>query len=115
MSDDFLLWLEELCAALGRIRARRMFGGHGLYRGERMFGLVFEQRLYLKTDAATVDAFRSAGCTPFVYESRGKAITLSYWSVPDDALDSAEAMTPWLRLAWQAAERQPRARARRTD
>jgi DNA transformation protein len=30
---------------------------------------------------------------------------MSYWSIPDDAMDSSEAMAPWARLAKDAAGR----------
>jgi DNA transformation protein len=32
-------------------------------------------------------------------------VPMSYWSVPEAALDSAEAMQPWARLALEAAAR----------
>jgi DNA transformation protein len=30
---------------------------------------------------------------------------MSYWSVPEDALDSSDAMAPWAKLALEAARR----------
>ena len=32
---------------------------------------------------------------------------MSYWSVPEEALDSADAMRPWALLAQAAARRKP--------
>ena len=59
----------ELLAPLGAVRARRMFGGHGLYCDDLFFALIASDRLFLKTDAVTQPAFAAAGCEPFVYRS----------------------------------------------
>lgn len=106
----FIEHLRELIAPLAAFEARRMFGGWGVYLDGRMCALVADGQLYLKTDAATRAAFEAAGCAPFVYTGQKQPITMSYWSVPDDALDSSEAMAPWARRAMQAADRVPPAR-----
>lgn len=110
----FVEHLRELFAPLASFDARRMFGGWGLYLDGRMCGLVAHGQLYLKTDAATRPAFEAAGCAPFVYTGQARPITMSYWSVPDDALDSGEAMAPWARRAMQAGRApKPARRARK--
>jgi DNA transformation protein len=84
-----------------------MFGGWGLYQGGRMFGLIIEDRLYLKTDDTTRAAFESAGGEPFVYDPGNgrKPVAMSYWSPPPDAADDAHALLPWARRAVDAALR----------
>jgi hypothetical protein len=37
--------------ALPELRARAMFGAHGLYAGDKFFGILDEGRLFFKTDA----------------------------------------------------------------
>lgn len=118
MADPFLEYLHDLFAEFGPIRTRAMFGGHGVYAvvdggADVMIGVVIDEGLYLKTDAQTVGRFRDAGCAPFVYEARGRALPMSYWSLPDAALDSPQAMLPWARLAWEAALRKPPAKPRK--
>lgn len=110
----------ELLAPLGRVRARRMFGGHGLYVDDLFVALIAADRLYLKCDAQSRPAFERAGCVPFAYSSRERAaVTLGYWSAPDDAMDSPQAMLPWARQAFasalraQADKRSPTKSARR--
>lgn len=95
----------ELLAALGTVRAKRMFGGHGLYVDELFVAIVAAERLYLKTDAQTQPRFEAAGCAPFVYDAARGAVATSYWSAPDDALESPALMLPWARLALAAALR----------
>jgi len=102
----FVAHVLELLAPLGAMRARRMFGGHGLYLDSLFIALITDDRLYLKADATSRAAFERAGCVPFAYSrSDRSAVTLGYWSAPDDALDSAQGMAPWARLALAAALR----------
>jgi DNA transformation protein and related proteins len=93
----------ELLSPLGPVRARRMFGGWGLYADGLFVALIAEERLYLKADAGTRDHFAAAGCEPFTYIADGKSVTLGYWTAPPDALESTALMQPWARLAMQAA------------
>ncbi len=95
----------ELLAPLGAVRARRMFGGHGLYVDELFIALIAHERLYLKADEATRERFAAAGCEPFVYDGKGKSVTMGYWTVPAEAMESPQPMQPWARLAIEAALR----------
>jgi DNA transformation protein len=95
----------ELLAPLGAVRARRMFGGHGLYLDDLFFALIALERLYLKVDDQTRGHFEAARCEPFVYAGKNKPITMGYWTVPADAMESPASMQPWARLAITAALR----------
>lgn len=95
----------ELLAPLGAVRARRMFGGHGIYIDDLFVAIIAFERLYLKVDAQTQPAFDKAGCDPFVYDGKGKPITMSYWTVPAEAMESPALMQPWARQAMSAALR----------
>jgi DNA transformation protein and related proteins len=100
----------ELLAPLGAVRAQCMFGGYGLYAGELFVALVADDRLYLKVDDRTQPAFEAAGCQPFVYAGRGRQVTMSFWTPPDEAMDAPQAMLPWARRAQEAASRARTAR-----
>ncbi len=93
----------ELLSPLGAVRARSMFGGHGVYVDDLFIALIALDRLYLKVNAQTQATFAAAGCEPFVYTGQAKPVTMSYWTVPDEAMDSPALMRPWAQLAVQAA------------
>jgi DNA transformation protein and related proteins len=107
MSTGFIAHLHDLFAALGPISSRAMFGGHGVYFDGRIIGIVIDDAVYLRTDDQTRARFEAAGCTPFVYAGQQHPITTSYWSLPDDAMESPQAMLPWAKLAFEAALRKP--------
>jgi DNA transformation protein len=105
-TPPFVSHCLELFAPLGQARAHRMFGGHGIYLDGLFIALIADERLYLKSDPTRCAAFERAGCQPFAYSRRdAEAVTLGYWSAPDEALDSPRAMEPWARLALASALR----------
>jgi DNA transformation protein len=113
MHDAFLAHLHDLLDEPGTVSTRAMFGGHGVYLDGLIVGIVVDEVLYLKTDAGTRARFEAAGSAPFVHTGQEKPIGTSYWSAPDAALESAQAMRPWVELAREAALRKPRGRRRR--
>ena len=110
MSRANLDHIHDLFAAFAPITTRAMFGGHGVYRDGLILGIVIDDALYLKVDAVTRASFEAAGCAPFMYEAKGKSMPMSYWSVPDEALDSPQEFRPWAQRAWEAALRKPPAK-----
>lgn len=110
MNDAFIAYLHDLFADFGVISTRAMFGGHGVYHRGVIIAIVIDDGLYLKTDEVTRPVFERAGGTPFFYSHKGKQLTMSYWSLPGDAMESPQAMLPWARLAFDAALRKPATR-----
>ena len=107
---DHLAHIHDLFSAFAPVTMRAMFGGHGVYRDGVIVGIVIDDVLHLKVDAATRAIFEAAGCAPFMYEAKGKSIPMSYWNVPDEALDSPQEFLPWAKRAWDAALRKPPAK-----
>jgi DNA transformation protein len=98
--------LETGLTPLGHFRARPMFGGHGLYLDDLMFGLIFEDRLYLKADDESRAAFERARSEPFVYDThKGRRISTSYWLCPPAALTAPAKLRAWVGRAHAAAQR----------
>ena len=111
-TSEFADYAVELLGAAGRVTARRMFGGYGLYCDGVMFALIADDVLYLKADDVNRPELERAGSAPFVYEARGRRATMTYWRAPDDAVESRAAMAPWARAALAAALRAKAARPR---
>jgi DNA transformation protein len=103
--SEFVAHCRELLAPLGAVRSRRMFGGHGFYVDELFVALIAFGRLYLKADEHSRSRFEAAGCEPFVYDGKGKPVTMSYFTAPEEAIESPALMQPWARLALEAAVR----------
>ena len=100
---EFVAYLLELMQPMGPITARSMFGGHGIFLESRMFALVAEGVLYLKTNDSTALNFQDKGLEAFTYEKNGKPYKMSYYQAPEDALEDSELMVEWARQAYQVA------------
>ncbi|QNP40010.1 TfoX/Sxy family protein [Lysobacter solisilvae (ex Woo and Kim 2020)] len=107
MSQALIEHLRDLFAPLGPISARAMFGGYGLYFDGMIIGVILDEVPYFKTDELTRGDFEAAGCEPAVYDMKGTPLQMSYWSLPDEAMDSPQAMRPWALRAIEAARRKP--------
>jgi DNA transformation protein len=88
-------------SGLGGITSRPLFGGHGLYWRGTIFGIVFEDRLYLKVDDRSKSEFESRGMGPFRPNER--QTLKSYYEVPPEVLGDPEALVSWAREAIRAA------------
>jgi DNA transformation protein len=103
--SHFVESLHEVFERMGRIEARRMFGGHGIYHDGRMFALVIRDTLYLKADANTLVEFEQRGLPAFAYEREGRRMETSYRQAPEEIFEDREEAMRWGRLAWEAAMR----------
>jgi DNA transformation protein len=105
MSDSgFVSHCLELLAPLGRTSSRRMFGGHALYIDGLCMALIIRDVLYLKVDDAHRPLFERAGGLPFTYAGKNdETHSLSYYTVPEEAMESPAEMMPWARRGLAAA------------
>lgn len=103
--SEFVDNLPEVFARFGPVRARRMFGGYGIYHDDLMFALVADDVLYLKVDDKSVAAFTERGLQPFEYAKDSKMVKLSYYMAPEEIFDDPETASAWAVLAFEAALR----------
>jgi DNA transformation protein len=104
MADDsFLEFVLDQLSALPGLRAKAMFGAHGIYAGDTFFAIVDDGRLFFKTDARSHADYSARGMGAFAYEAKGRVVTLSYDEVPPDVLDQPQELTGWARRAIEIA------------
>jgi len=94
VSDDFIDYILDQFSAWGNVSVRKMFGGAGLYRDGRIFGLVADNVLYLKVDETNRDQFVEAGSGPFKPYPNRPAMP-SYFEIPPDILEDSEELIKW--------------------
>jgi DNA transformation protein and related proteins len=107
IDSEFAQYCCELLSGVGPCTAKRMFGGWGIGTDGMNIAILANlgdgDTLWLKVNDATRAEFEAAGCGPFTYEARGQRVSLGYYNVPADAMESPPLMLPWARLASQAA------------
>lgn len=97
--DGFRDFVLDQLGGLQGLTSRAMFGGYGLYQGDRFFGIIHKGRLYLKTDRVTASRYRDRGMKPFTPTST--QTLKNYYEVPVDILESPDDLLTW---ASQATE-----------
>src|SRR5512137_2477100 len=96
--------VDQLSRVVPRIRARRMFGGVGIYSGDSFFALIADDTLYFKVDDSNRADFDARQMGPFQpYGAKGEV--MQYYQVPDELLEDVEALRPWAEKALVAAAR----------
>lgn len=103
--SDYVEFVREILEPFGEVRARRMFGGYGLYHRDLMFGLIADDALYLKADEQSALWFRERGLGRFEYMKKGKSTKLSYYAAPEEMFDDPEEAVRWATRAFDAALR----------
>lgn len=88
----------------GPVRAKPMFGGHGVWCADRFVAIVFRGVLYLKVDATTRPLFEAAGGMPFQTD-RPRPSRMGFYTLPDGAAAAADDLDIWLDRAVAAASR----------
>ena len=91
--DGFRDFALDQLADLRGVSARAMFGGYGLYRKTRFFGIIHKGRLYFKVTALTLPCYKEQGMKPF--RPNTKQTLKSFYEVPIGIIEDAEVLTQW--------------------
>lgn len=104
--SEFVDYIQEMLGSDRPVMARAMFGGFGIYREGLMCALVADDTLYLKTDDDNRTDFEQAGSEAFIFTAKdGKQTAMSYWQLPESALEDADELAQWMDSAFEAAMR----------
>ena len=113
VSDGFVEYLRERLASVPGLRLRRMFGGIGVYAGERFFGIVADDTLYLRLAPRDLEAARAGAAVPFAYARGTRRVVMdAYHAVPADVLEDDDRLAGWAARAVEEAASGPVARRR---
>ena len=108
-NTDFASYCCDLLASAGPCVAKRMFGGFGISTDGLTIAILADlgdgERLWLKGDDSMRSRYEAAGCKIFTYPMKGVPRTMNYFSSPEEAMDSTDAMRPWAALAVDCALR----------
>ena len=97
---------------MGSPTAKRMFGGWSIYVDGVTIAVIADlgklgganEKLYLKVDDVSKKQFEAAGGKRFEMASKdGKPLGMNYYTVPDESMESPDAMLPWARMALGSA------------
>ena len=94
-------------ASAGPYVAKRMFGGFGTSTDGLTIAILADldecERLWLKGNHSARSQYETAGYKMFTYPMKGVPRNMNYFSSPEEATDSPDAMRPWAALALDCA------------
>jgi DNA transformation protein and related proteins len=99
----------DLLATQGPCVPKRMFGGWGISIDGLTLAIITNlgkgERLWLKGDEEARSRFEAAGCERFTFQMKDRLASMGYYTAPEEAMDSQDAMRPWAALALECALR----------
>jgi TfoX/Sxy family transcriptional regulator of competence genes len=110
--EDLAAGLLERLAPLGALRAKRMFGGVGLYCDELFFGLIDDGVPYFKVDETSVALYRAKGAAPF-RPFPDKPPMGGYYEVPTEVQEQDDELRAWAARAVEVARAKAKPRRAR--
>jgi DNA transformation protein and related proteins len=114
VSPEFRDFVLDQLSGVPQLRAKRMFGGIGLYSAERFFGIVAADELFFKVDDHNRGAYEAAGSEPF-RPVIDRPVSMAYWRVPIEVLEDPSDLARWAREAIRAAGAAPRPKRKRKN
>jgi DNA transformation protein len=83
------LFVEKLSSING-ISSRKMFGGHGIFHNNKMFGIVDSKgKYFLKADDSNKAMFEA--------NNADKHSKMPYYSIPDEVMNNQEKLIEWVK------------------
>jgi DNA transformation protein and related proteins len=96
VADPFVDFVVAQLGGCEGLSCVAMFGGHGLYQGRTLVGIVSHGRLYVKADAATAADCGQRGARPYRADHE---VLRTFFEVPADVLMDRERIARWARAA----------------
>ena len=98
MADTFVDFVAAQLEAVEGLAWLAMFGGHGVYHGRTLVGIVSHGRLYLRADPAVAGEAARHGANPYRADHE---VLRTFLEVPPDVLHDRGRLTQWARAAFR--------------
>lgn len=109
VNHQFADYCCDLLSSQGLCTPKRMFGGWVISIDGMTLAIIAKaggnERLWLKADDEVRAQWEALGCERISMEAKGKVMSMGYYSAPEEAMDSQDAMRPWAHLALECALR----------
>ena len=103
VSNEYIEYIKEQLRSLGKVTARKMFGGAGLYYDNKFFALIADDILYFKVDESNKADYEESGSKPFQPFGE-KSYKMNYYEVPVDILENPDELGRWANKAIEVAK-----------
>ena len=91
--------MQDLFGDFPDVTSRAMFSGWGIYKRGKIFAIIADGELYFKVGDSNRAEYEKLGSRPFVYENKGKKVTMSYWLLPEEIMEDRDELPEWVEKA----------------
>jgi len=103
--EDLVNYIIDMLQDLGSIYVKYMFSDWGFYLDGLFFAILDDDKLFVKADDQSRSIFEKNNLEQFSYMRKGKVCYLSYYKIPDEAIDDIDSLKYWAQIGYQAALR----------
>jgi len=96
-SSTFKEFVLGQLSGIDGLRIKAMFGGFGLYKDHKIFGIIYNDKLYLKVNEDNRRDFGERDMDAFT-TPRGQTLK-NYFEVPEEVVENKDDILIW---AWKA-------------
>lgn len=101
--ESFKAFVLDQLSTLGGINWRPMFGCCGIYHDGVFFAIIFDDRLFFRTDGESAKAYTKLGMQPLIFRERQRVN--SYYEVPEEIIENSGKLSAWARTAIEIQKR----------
>lgn len=110
-NSDFCEYVLDLLSPFGHAKARKMFGGYGVYLDGLIICIIADDELYFKADKHSLAKYKNAGGEQFVYYKHDKPFYMNYFKFSADVLEDTAQLKKWVESSYKisslATSKQP--------
>jgi DNA transformation protein len=100
MTKDYLNYILDVLSICGKITARAMFGGYGIYKNGIIFAIIVDNELYFKVDKSNINLYQNFNSEAFTFKSKGKIRSMSYWKIPEEIIEDEKLLMELVELSY---------------
>jgi DNA transformation protein len=99
-NTKFPAYVMDQMQLVPRVSLRSMFGGHGVYCEGQFIALIWQESLFMFTNAETRKRYKRAGMPAFEFKAGQRES--NYFMVPDTVLNDPKKLAVWAKEAVEA-------------
>ena len=93
--EEYIDYIMDQLKAVGDVSPRKMFGGVGIFKQGKMFGMLNSKGAFLlKVDDSNIQDYISRGMSPFTHD-KNKTSKMPYYEVPLEVIEDPEQLKDW--------------------
>ena len=101
VSESYKEYIADQLSLVEGVEMKKMFGGIGIFKEGKMFGMIGGDVFRLKADETNEPDFLAHGMKPYQNDKKKKG--MPYWEVSAEVLEDKNELKNWAEKSFQIA------------